>query len=134
VGYSQQELADKVGTARSTIARIEIGASKPSLDLAFALADCLGARIELLFEPVPPIRFTQGPLLGDGIVIDVKRPLDPSVPFPCRSCGAKVPQDEIKWLPFTRREQGVFCPSCYRLSDQELRKRKAAQALRGGDQ
>jgi DNA-binding XRE family transcriptional regulator len=46
---SQQALADRVGTARSTIARIELGSSTPTLDLALALGHELGESVEQLF-------------------------------------------------------------------------------------
>jgi transcriptional regulator with XRE-family HTH domain len=49
VGLSQQALADRVGTARSTVARVEIGVSTPTLDLALALSRELGESVEDLF-------------------------------------------------------------------------------------
>jgi DNA-binding XRE family transcriptional regulator len=48
-GLSQQALADRVGAARSTIARIEIGMTTPSLNLALALSRELGESVEALF-------------------------------------------------------------------------------------
>jgi putative transcriptional regulator len=48
-GLSQQTLAERVGTARSTIARIEIGMTTPTLDLALALSRELGQTVEALF-------------------------------------------------------------------------------------
>ena len=48
-GLSQQDLARRTGTARSTVARIEIGMSTPSLDLALALSRELGESVESLF-------------------------------------------------------------------------------------
>jgi transcriptional regulator with XRE-family HTH domain len=48
-GLSQQKLADRIGTARSTIARVEIGVSTPTLDLALALSRELGESVEALF-------------------------------------------------------------------------------------
>ena len=48
-GLSQKALADRVGTARSTIARVEIGMFNPSLDLALALSRELGQSVESLF-------------------------------------------------------------------------------------
>jgi transcriptional regulator with XRE-family HTH domain len=46
---SQQALADRIGTARSTVARVEIGVSTPTLDLALALSHELGESVESLF-------------------------------------------------------------------------------------
>lgn len=48
-GLSQKALAGRIGVARSTVARIEIGFATPSLDLALALADELGETVEALF-------------------------------------------------------------------------------------
>jgi transcriptional regulator with XRE-family HTH domain len=48
-GLSQQALADRIGTARSTIARVEIGFTTPTLDLALALSRELGESVESLF-------------------------------------------------------------------------------------
>jgi putative transcriptional regulator len=48
-GLSQRALAERIGTARSTIARVEIGMTTPTLDLALALAAELGTSVETLF-------------------------------------------------------------------------------------
>jgi transcriptional regulator with XRE-family HTH domain len=48
-GLSQQALADRIGTARSTVARVEIGMTTPTLDLALALSRELGQSVETLF-------------------------------------------------------------------------------------
>jgi transcriptional regulator with XRE-family HTH domain len=48
-GLSQAKLADRIGTARSTVARVEIGMTTPTLDLALALAAELGESVESLF-------------------------------------------------------------------------------------
>ena len=48
-GLSQQQLASRIGTARSTIARVEIGFTTPTLDLALALSYELGESVEALF-------------------------------------------------------------------------------------
>lgn len=50
-GQSQAELAAAVGVTRQTINAIERGRYDPSLELAFALADHYGCRIEDIFEP-----------------------------------------------------------------------------------
>ncbi len=48
-GLSQAQLAEKIGTARSTVARVEIGVTTPTLDLALALSRELGESVESLF-------------------------------------------------------------------------------------
>jgi UDP-N-acetylglucosamine 1-carboxyvinyltransferase len=48
-GLSQQQLADRIGTARSTVARVETGVTTPTLDLALALSRELGESVEALF-------------------------------------------------------------------------------------
>jgi DNA-binding XRE family transcriptional regulator len=48
-GLSQQHLASLIGTARSTVARVELGVSTPTLDLALALSRELGESVEALF-------------------------------------------------------------------------------------
>jgi transcriptional regulator with XRE-family HTH domain len=48
-GLSQQALAERIGTARSTIARVEIGFTTPTLDLALAISRELGESVEALF-------------------------------------------------------------------------------------
>lgn len=54
VGLSQQQLADRVGVNRVTLARWELGENDPSLAMALQLAQILGKRVEQLFgrEPV----------------------------------------------------------------------------------
>jgi transcriptional regulator with XRE-family HTH domain len=48
-GLSQEQLAKRIGTARSTVARVEIGFTTPTLDLALALSRELGESVESLF-------------------------------------------------------------------------------------
>jgi transcriptional regulator with XRE-family HTH domain len=48
-GLSQQALAEKIGTARSTIARIELGELVPSVDLALTISRALGQSVDRLF-------------------------------------------------------------------------------------
>lgn len=50
-GYSQQELADRLGVSRQTIISIEKGRFDPSLPLAFQLAAAFSCRIEDIFTP-----------------------------------------------------------------------------------
>lgn len=48
-GLSQAQLATRIGVARSSIARVEIGATTPTLELALALSRELGEPVEMLF-------------------------------------------------------------------------------------
>ena len=46
---TQQELGNRVGLTRQTIAAIEQGRYSPSLDVAFRIADVFGKRIDEVF-------------------------------------------------------------------------------------
>ena len=48
-GLTQQELAESVGTSRTTISSLELNRSIPSVSLALALARRLGPSVEELF-------------------------------------------------------------------------------------
>jgi putative transcriptional regulator len=48
-GWSQAELAEKVGVSRNSINAVENGKFDPSLPLAFRIADIFGLRIEDVF-------------------------------------------------------------------------------------
>ncbi|MBZ0222717.1 MAG: helix-turn-helix transcriptional regulator [Dokdonella sp.] len=50
-GWSQGELAERLGVSRQTIHAIETGKYDPSLPLAFKLARLFGKPIEKLFDP-----------------------------------------------------------------------------------
>jgi putative transcriptional regulator len=50
-GWSQADLAARLGVSRQTVISIERGRYDPSLPLAFALADAFSCRIEDLFSP-----------------------------------------------------------------------------------
>ena len=50
-GFTQEELADRVGVFRTYMSRIETGVGNPTLDMIHALADSLGVQIPELFEP-----------------------------------------------------------------------------------
>lgn len=50
-GWSQAELAQRLGVSRQTVNAIETGRYDPSLPLAFALARLFERTIEELFEP-----------------------------------------------------------------------------------
>jgi putative transcriptional regulator len=50
-GWSQGELAERLGVSRQTVNAVERGRYEPSLSLAFAIAKLFGRRIEQIFEP-----------------------------------------------------------------------------------
>ena len=50
-GWSQAELASRLGVSRQTVNAIEKERYDPSLPLAFKLAEVLGTSIERIFEP-----------------------------------------------------------------------------------
>lgn len=52
-GWSQSELAERVGVSRNSIISIENGRFDPSLPLAFDLADAFGMKIEEIFQHEP---------------------------------------------------------------------------------
>jgi transcriptional regulator with XRE-family HTH domain len=53
---SQAELAQKMGTSQSTIARLESGAAKPSLSTLERFAKATGMKMRVVFEPVKTTR------------------------------------------------------------------------------
>ena len=50
-GLSQKELAERMGTAQSTIARLEGGKARPSTATLEKLARATGTRLRISFEP-----------------------------------------------------------------------------------
>lgn len=50
-GWSQGELAERLGVSRQTVNAIETGKYDPSLELAFAIARVFKVRIEEVFRP-----------------------------------------------------------------------------------
>ncbi len=50
-GWSQQQLAARLGVSRQTVNAIETGKYDPSLPLAFKIARLFTRRIEEVFEP-----------------------------------------------------------------------------------
>ncbi len=50
-GWSQAELATRLGVSRQTVNAIETGRYDPSLPLAFSLARVFEQPIEMIFQP-----------------------------------------------------------------------------------
>ncbi len=50
-GWSQADLAERLGVSRQTVNAIETGKSDPSLPLAFKIAKLFGQAIESIFAP-----------------------------------------------------------------------------------
>ncbi|MDX2260830.1 MAG: helix-turn-helix transcriptional regulator [Gemmatimonadales bacterium] len=50
-GWTQGDLAERLGVSRQTIYAIENERFDPSLPLAFAIAELFGQRIEEIFTP-----------------------------------------------------------------------------------
>jgi len=65
-GWSQAQVADRLGVSRQTVNAIETGKYDPSLPLAFAISRLFGHAIEQIFDPdgggLPPSR--DGPRRG----------------------------------------------------------------------
>lgn len=51
LGYTQDELSEKLEVSRQTIISLEKGRYNPSLILAFKIARLFGRRIEEIFDP-----------------------------------------------------------------------------------
>ncbi len=50
-GWSQADLATRLGVSRQTVNALEVGKYDPSLPLAFAIARLFSQPIEAIFEP-----------------------------------------------------------------------------------
>lgn len=46
-GLTQAEIAARMGTTQSTVARLESGKNKPSMDTLWRYADAIGSRVEI---------------------------------------------------------------------------------------
>ena len=53
---SQAELAQRMGTSQSTIARLESGSAKPSLSTLERFAKATGTRVRVILEPAAQAR------------------------------------------------------------------------------
>ena len=51
-GLTQQELADKTGISQPDISKLESGNANPSLNTLRRLADAMGMRVKVEFEPI----------------------------------------------------------------------------------
>ena len=50
-GWTQADLAERLGVSRQTVISIERGRFDPSLPLAFQIAEVFGQSIEQIFDP-----------------------------------------------------------------------------------
>lgn len=55
LGWSQADLAERLGVSRQTINAIENGRYDPALPLAFRIAACFGVPIEAIFVAPEPL-------------------------------------------------------------------------------
>ena len=53
-GWSQADLAGRLGVSRQTVNALEVGRYDPSLPLAFRISRLFGLPIEGIFDPGPP--------------------------------------------------------------------------------
>lgn len=53
---SQAQVAERMGTSQSTVARLESGAAKPTLSTLERFAEATGTRVRVSLEPVEPSR------------------------------------------------------------------------------
>ena len=64
-GWTQVDLADRVGVSRQSVIAIETGKFDPRLSLAFELAELCDLRVDVVFIPSTPARsdrkLRQGP-------------------------------------------------------------------------
>jgi ribosome-binding protein aMBF1 (putative translation factor) len=54
-GVSQRQLAERMGTTQSVIARLEAGGTKPSLSTLERVANALGASLRVSLGPPEPV-------------------------------------------------------------------------------
>ena len=59
-GLTQAEVADRMGTSQSTVARLESGGAKPSLSTLKRFAKATGARVCITLEPKPRSKKQRG--------------------------------------------------------------------------
>lgn len=54
-GLTQEQLAQRMGTTQSVIARLESGRSRPSTQTLERLAAATGTRLKISFQPADPV-------------------------------------------------------------------------------
>ena len=59
-GLTQAEVAERMGTSQSTVARLESGGAKPSLSTLKRFATATGARVRITLEANPKRRKGRG--------------------------------------------------------------------------
>jgi ribosome-binding protein aMBF1 (putative translation factor) len=62
-GWSQRELADRAGMKQPQLARLETGQVEPKLDTLQRLAEAMGCRVRVSFEPAEPAQLKGEPVL-----------------------------------------------------------------------
>jgi putative transcriptional regulator len=90
--WSQRELAERVGVASGTIAAIERGYFRPSLALAYAISQVLGASVLDLFplgafRKVPPLEEDTVPTEKDALNPGALHSFPPDVAVPMNPEG-----------------------------------------------
>jgi ribosome-binding protein aMBF1 (putative translation factor) len=52
-GLTQEQVAQRMHTTQSNVARLEAGRSRPSTRTLEKFAEAVGARLKITFEPIP---------------------------------------------------------------------------------
>ena len=73
-GFTQEELAEKIGTKQPSIARLESGNHTPSLKILRAIEDALGISLTIKFDLVKDISFLQNDAVSANKLIS-NRPI-----------------------------------------------------------
>lgn len=68
-GFSQEQLAEKIGVSRQTVSKWESGASVPELEKLIALSRCFGVSVDALIGHAAPVPLTQ----QQAAEVEVKR-------------------------------------------------------------
>ena len=58
-GFSQEQLAEKIGVSRQTVSKWESGASVPELEKLIALSRCFGVSVDALIGDTAPVPLTE---------------------------------------------------------------------------
>jgi ribosome-binding protein aMBF1 (putative translation factor) len=62
-GWTQRELADRAGMKQPQVARLGTGQGEPKLDTLQRLAEAMGCRVRVSFEPAEPAQLKGEPAL-----------------------------------------------------------------------